>query len=76
MPEGSSILRETGCRLKNQLPRCIRLRADDFSVKARRKGAGVPRVRLGAATQNQPKRTGALSSYNFSKMAFMPRYVM
>ena len=84
MSEGSSILRETGCRLKNQLPHCIRLRADDFSVKARRKGAGVscirqarddgvPRVRLGAATQNQPKRTGALSSYNFSKMAFMPR---
>ena len=34
---------------------------------------GVPRVCLGAATQNQPKRTGALSSYNFSKMAFMPR---
>jgi len=31
MPEGSSILRETGCHLKNQLSHCIRLRADDFS---------------------------------------------
>ena len=45
MSEGSSILRETGCHLKNQLPRCIRLRADDFSVKARRKGAGVSCIR-------------------------------
>ena len=31
MPEGSSILRETGFHLKNQLPHCIRLRVDDFS---------------------------------------------
>ena len=45
MPEGSSILRETGCRLKNQLLHRSRLRADDCSGKAKRKGAGVSCIR-------------------------------
>ena len=35
MPEGSSILRETGCRLKNQPLHRSRLRTNDFSVKTR-----------------------------------------
>ena len=59
MSEGSSILRETGCRLKNQLLHCIRLRADDFPIRMR----AVSTLRdRGVFSLNQVK-AGATTAY-------------
>ena len=48
--------------------------ADDFSVKARRKGAGVSCIRQ--ARSNAALAEKARRFYSFSKIAFMPRYVI
>ena len=74
MPEGSSILRENSGSPKNRPLRRIRLCTDDFFAKTRRKGAGVSCIRQ--ARSNAVLAEKARRSYSFSKMAFMPRYVI